>query len=165
MIKLTEYQIAEAFQPILRHIYKSKMQELNEELSDVYAHLDRLDIPRYSDFDRWYARECLPDWAKDKFRQIYHINKIRRIKVDEMQSYQELDIAKARRFPIQTLYEFKRKGNMVSCPFHGEDKNPSMSLKYNRFYCFSCGAKGSTIDLIMRLQNIDFKSAVRQLCQ
>lgn len=163
MNKLTEYQIASAFKPILSGIYKAKIRELNEDLEDIYVHLDSLDTPRYTDFDRWFARQCLPDWAKDKFKQIEHINRIRRIKVNENSTDKELDIEKARNVPIETLYPFQKRGKNVLCPFHGPEKNASMSLKYNRFYCFACGAKGSTIDFVMRIHNIKFPEAVRLL--
>ena len=52
-----------------------------------------------------------------------------------------------------------------NCPFHHPDKNPSLSFstKRNTFCCFSCGAKGGTIDLVMNYLHLDFKSACRWL--
>ena len=41
--------------------------------------------------------------------------------------------------------EVKRNG-MACCPFH-DDKNPSMKLNEEYFYCFGCGATGDVIDL------------------
>ena len=37
----------------------------------------------------------------------------------------------------------------VICPFHG-DKNPSMLINLDEasFYCFGCGVKGSTFELV-----------------
>lgn len=162
-LRLTDYQIAEVFQPVLSGIYKAKVRELNEDLVEVYAHLDSLDIPRYTDFHRWFARQCLPDWAKAHLKTIDHINRIRRIKVNETTMGKELDIESARNVPIETLYPFKFKGKNVSCPFHGSDASPSMSLKNNKFNCFTCGAKGSSIDFMMKLNNIGFREAVRIL--
>lgn len=159
MIKLTDYQIASAFQPILKGIYKAKMRELNEELSSVYSHLDRLDIPKYSNFDRWYARECLSDLDKFNLKAIEHIQCIRRIKVNEKNNSKELDVKKAHNIDIKTLYEFKFKGKNVCCPFHA-DLHPSASIKYNRLVCFSCGFKGDAIAFLMKLNNIGFKEAV-----
>ena len=50
------------------------------------------------------------------------------------------------------------------CPFH-EDKNPSfiVSPEKNLFHCLGCDAGGSVIDLVMKLDGIDFKEAVRKL--
>lgn len=45
------------------------------------------------------------------------------------------------------------------------DKNPSLGLdlKTNRFKCFACDVKGSTIDLVMQAQGLDFKQACEWL--
>ena len=47
------------------------------------------------------------------------------------------------------------------CPFH-QDRHPSLhfDIKRNRFKCFSCGASGDVIDLVMRYMNIGFKEAM-----
>ena len=47
------------------------------------------------------------------------------------------------------------------CPFH-PDRHPSLhfDVKRNRFKCFSCGASGNVIDLVMRYMNVGFKEAV-----
>ena len=46
-----------------------------------------------------------------------------------------------------------KRGGMVCCPFH-DDKNPSMKLNKEYFYCFGCGATGDVIDLASRLYNL-----------
>ncbi len=50
------------------------------------------------------------------------------------------------------------------CPFH-EDENPSFVVTpdKNLFHCMGCDAGGSVIDLVMRLDKIDFKEAVQRL--
>lgn len=47
------------------------------------------------------------------------------------------------------------------------DKNPSLGLdnQTNRFKCFACDIGGTTIDLVMKTQNLDFKEACRWLSQ
>ena len=45
--------------------------------------------------------------------------------------------------------EVKRNG-MACCPFH-DDKNPSMKLNEEYFYCFGCGATGDVIDFTAKL--------------
>ena len=50
------------------------------------------------------------------------------------------------------------------CPFH-EDKKPSfvVSPEKNLFHCLGCDAGGSVIDLVMKLDGIEFKETVAKL--
>ncbi|MBR6778847.1 MAG: DNA primase [Clostridia bacterium] len=52
------------------------------------------------------------------------------------------------------------------CPFHME-KTPSFSIKQDgQFYkCFGCGESGNVIGLVMKLENVDFPTAVEMLCK
>lgn len=160
--RLTDYQVADAFGDTLSLIYKEKMEELNNDLSPVYAHLDKLDIPQVPSFHRWFARETVPHWAKERFKSIEHINKIRNIYKKSKNNPEELNIDKARHIPISSIYEFKFKDKNVSCPYHNDD-HPSASIKYNRLICWQCGAKDDGIALIMKLNNLKFKEAIEYL--
>ena len=53
---------------------------------------------------------------------------------------------------------------MACCPFH-DDKNPSMKLNKEYFYCFGCGATGDVIDLTARIYNLAPKEAAEKLAQ
>ena len=57
--------------------------------------------------------------------------------------------------------EVNRSG-MACCPFH-DDKNPSMKLNEEYFYCFGCGATGDVIDFTARLYNLSPKEAAEKL--
>ena len=57
-----------------------------------------------------------------------------------------------------------KRGGMACCPFH-DDKNPSMKLNEEYFYCFGCGATGDVIDLTARLYNLSPKKAAGKLAQ
>ena len=57
-----------------------------------------------------------------------------------------------------------RRNGMACCPFH-DDKNPSMKLNEEYFYCFGCGATGDVIDLTARLYNLSPKEAAEKLAQ
>lgn len=57
-----------------------------------------------------------------------------------------------------------KRGGMACCPFH-DDKNPSMKLNEEYFYCFGCGATGDVIDLTARLYNLSTKEAAEKLAQ
>lgn len=52
------------------------------------------------------------------------------------------------------------------CPFHGE-KTPSFSVNEDKgfYHCFGCGEHGDIISFTMKINNIDFKSAITDLAQ
>ncbi len=60
----------------------------------------------------------------------------------------------------------KRKGrNWVGlCPFHAE-KTPSFTVSPEKqmFYCFGCGVGGDAITFWMKIENLDFTDAVKDL--
>ena len=79
----------------------------------------------------------------------------------------KFELQKLRDLPIEGVAE--RLGMSVSrhkclCPFHN-DRHPSLSfsVKKNMYRCFVCGARGGTIDLVMKYLNKDFKEACRWL--
>ena len=57
-----------------------------------------------------------------------------------------------------------KRGGMVCCPFH-DDKNPSMKLNEEYFYCFGCGATGDVIDFTAKLFDLSPKEAAEKLAQ
>jgi len=56
--------------------------------------------------------------------------------------------------------------HVACCPFHSE-KTPSFTVSKSKqiFYCFGCGAGGNVITFVMRMENIDFISAVTKLAE
>ncbi len=71
-------------------------------------------------------------------------------------------IESAKQYPIENLIEVKR--GMALCIFH-DDHRPSMGIKNNYYHCFACGAKGDTIEFIMKRDALSFTEAVRWLTQ
>lgn len=49
------------------------------------------------------------------------------------------------------------------CPFH-DDRTPSASCDVARgiFVCHDCGIKGNSLSVIMKVEQVDFSSAVRK---
>jgi DNA polymerase len=47
----------------------------------------------------------------------------------------------------------------VSCPFH-TDENPSCSLYADHYYCHACGARGSRLDWLMRVEMMSRSEAI-----
>lgn len=69
---------------------------------------------------------------------------------------------------ISSYITLKRAGSNFngSCPFHSE-RTPSFTVfpSTQSFYCFGCGAGGDAITFVMRMENLDYMSAVRALAE
>ena len=69
---------------------------------------------------------------------------------------------------ISSYITLKRAGSNLNghCPFHSE-KTPSFTVfpATQSFYCFGCGAGGDAITFVMRMENLDYISAVRALAE
>lgn len=52
------------------------------------------------------------------------------------------------------------------CPFHNE-KTPSFNIDRDKqlFHCFGCGASGNFVQLVMRLEGLDYRDAMRSLAE
>jgi DNA primase len=52
------------------------------------------------------------------------------------------------------------------CPFH-DDHRPSLSvnIKTGLFRCFACGVGGDVFTFYQRINNVDFKTALRELAK
>ena len=59
--------------------------------------------------------------------------------------------------------EFSPNGKRARCVFHSPDNHPSMTFHKGRFRCWSCGANGSCIDLVMQLFNLDVLGAAKRI--
>ena len=62
----------------------------------------------------------------------------------------------------------KRAGSIYKglCPFHNE-KTPSFAVYESKqfFNCYGCGAAGDVISFVMKIENIDFRTAVSKLAE
>ena len=69
---------------------------------------------------------------------------------------------------VSSYVTLKRAGSNfnANCPFHSE-KTPSFTVfpSTQSFYCFGCGAGGDAISFVMRMENLDYLSAVRVLAE
>jgi DNA primase len=56
------------------------------------------------------------------------------------------------------------KNYVACCPFHNE-KTPSFSIDRDKqlFHCFGCGASGNFVQLVMRLEGLDYRDALHSL--
>ena len=81
----------------------------------------------------------------------------------------DMDIDRAKEYPITELYNGTLKQNynrhVGLCPFHKENTPSFTIFENNRYFCFGCGAKGSSIDFVMQTQGLNFVDAVKELCR
>lgn len=61
---------------------------------------------------------------------------------------------------VLAYYGVISQKRMVPCPLH-DDKTPSCSVNYSKglWNCHSCGEAGTSWDLIMKKEGVDFKEA------
>lgn len=55
-----------------------------------------------------------------------------------------------------------KHSGMTCCPFHN-DRNPSLKLNEDYYYCFGCGAHGDVIDLTAKLLGVGNYEAAKRL--
>ena len=64
-------------------------------------------------------------------------------------------------------FELKPHGKhyAIHCPFHPDDKTPSLIItpEKNLFHCPACGAKGSPIDWVMKIEGVSTRHALELL--
>lgn len=163
-------------------INKKYQDELSEYKHNLEKHLNRFNVPKKLNKDEL---ESLKKETEEKIKELENLqlNKNEqtvsyldcviedyKIKVDNINKIlnnhnsfgEKLDVERARNYPIDSLLEFNH--NKTLCIWHDE-KTPSLCLKkeWNKATCFGgCGTKDS-IDVAMKLYNLDFKEAVRFL--
>ena len=77
----------------------------------------------------------------------------------------EDNIASAKRYPIEEMYEGKlRKVGQVlmgCCPFH-EERTPSFAVypEKNTWYCFGCASGGDAVSFYMKKTGCSFIQAI-----
>ena len=65
---------------------------------------------------------------------------------------------------IVERYGFRpTRAGFIPCPFHSDDRQASLKIYQDSFFCFSCGAHGDIIDFVMMMDDVDFKTAYQSL--
>lgn len=54
---------------------------------------------------------------------------------------------------------YPNRVGFIRCPFHDGDKNASLKIYKDSFYCFGCGASGDVFDFVRRMDGMSFKEA------
>ena len=55
------------------------------------------------------------------------------------------------------------RSGFISCPFHQGDRDPSMKIYDNSYYCFACGAHGDIFDFVSQMDGLTFREAFLSL--
>ena len=55
------------------------------------------------------------------------------------------------------------RAGFIRCPFHSGDREPSMKIYRDSYYCFGCGTSGDVFTFVMQMEGVDFKEAFRKL--
>lgn len=80
---------------------------------------------------------------------------------------QTLDVTTAKEVPIHSILQISKESRgrqMICCPLHTES-TPSFCIynNQNTWYCYGCGEGGDAIDLVQKMQHIEFKEALSYL--
>lgn len=73
------------------------------------------------------------------------------------------DIERARQFPLESLLSNIRNNKTNCISGIHEDKHPSLDIRNNFAYCYSCGFHGDAIAVYMKVAGVDFVTAVKKL--
>ncbi|MEY2702801.1 MAG: hypothetical protein RLY43_1439 [Bacteroidota bacterium] len=126
----------------------------------------------YSDYEK-AGREGIVFWLRQAFYKLSPIKQYERelksckfnLNVINNNNFKkEIDdymILKAKDYPINNLVEVN-KNHFAKCIWH-DDNKPSMYVKNNYAYCFSCGKSGDVIDIAMKIRGMNFIEAVKFL--
>ena len=55
------------------------------------------------------------------------------------------------------------RSGLVHCPFHGEDRKPSMRIFADGYKCFACQRHGDVIDFVAEMEHMTTKEAAKKL--
>lgn len=80
-----------------------------------------------------------------------------------MENKDKIDISelkdKVKMTDVLNYYGIKIISNKILCPFH-YDKNPSMQVSNNFYYCYGCGCYGDIISFVMSKEKKSFIEAI-----
>lgn len=144
---------------IPKGLTKKALTELQKETQKKFDTLKVMTRdPKINVITKMYLEMQMEEW-KDKKERIKKTLALHKgFKKDE------LDIKKAKDYPIDQLLEFKAR--YARCIMHDE-KTPSLYLykERNKAHCFSCHGDFDSIDIFMKINNVTLPEAVKHLCQ
>lgn len=162
-------------------VFPESKDYLHEQLLDFHQKKDALEKEAKEEI-RKHLKQQYPQefdkWFKEKTISVFYLEPIKELdkKIQKINCLIEKpkevegqltnnQIQRARQYPIENIVGAKSNKYNVKCPFHagGQEKHPSLCLKGNYYFCFTCSEKGDTINLLMALRGINFREAVLSL--
>jgi len=156
--------------------YRQRIRDINTRQEEYYENRimnipwqERNEFQEESDKDFDEARDKINSKIKTTMFNLSYLDELEgKSKPKTMGGVSEADVARAKTIPIVQFIvantEFRKNRVVLNCPFHSE-KQPSFTiyLDQNTWWCYSCNSGGTVIDFIMKQQNVDFLTAVKQL--
>ena len=75
---------------------------------------------------------------------------------------EEIKAAYSMRDVVERYGFHPNQSGFIPCPFHKE-KTASMKIYERGYNCFGCGENGDIFDFVMRMDDVDFKTAFQSL--
>ncbi len=178
--KFSDRELLEIFpqaKKVIQKLIKEWKEKRNKVLDAVKEKLTLIRRNCSDEFSRWFWRE----WVKvnegelllkidENIARLERLDSLSKSKPRKSSILTKEMIEKALMVQIENVASrytrLKRSGkNLVGlCPLHSE-KHPSFFIyqETNSFYCYGCNKGGNVINLIMALENLSFKEAVKYL--
>lgn len=166
-IKRNEFEFIKEIQDempeVIIEIKNNQIKELSKELEII---LERIEKAEWQGLQSWWIKlikeihnpECIVKKIKKLKTDIYFIENRKKLLEEQID---EMDIVRAKEYPMENLIQVDKKG-FTCCPFHQESTG-SFYIKNNFYYCFGCQESGDTISFIMKSRNLDFIQAIKFL--
>jgi hypothetical protein len=145
----------------LRYL-KQNLDIYRNEIQRIMAYMEDLKRKNTSISDRMVYLE-LCEFGKKECKYNKLMNEFIYLSQDKSDKLTAADIERARTQPIEDILEVNKRG-FAKCINH-DDKNASLYCRNNFAYCFSCGFTGDVIALVMKIENLNFREAVKYLAR
>ena len=157
-------------------IYKQKLRDVDTQQESYYDNVilqypwqEREALKEESDKDFEETRKKWTSKIKTVMFNLSHLDELEgKITPKKTGGATEQEIAQAKEISITNFYGDKLQihGKLATgrCPFHNEKTGSfTIYLDQNTWWCYGCQAGGTVVDFLMKQQNIDFLTAIKQL--
>lgn len=156
-VKPTTMELARDFPTAIPLIVRN----LKKEISQLKKHMNNMLAHRAVNYNTGFLDALEEENEKELNHLKLNLAMLTAPKKENNYFISSEDIARAKLVPISTFLKVT-SNKKVNCLFHN-DREASMHIYPNSYYCFSCSAHGSVIDIVMKLHNCSFTQAVRFL--
>lgn len=149
---------------------KKKIENLTEEIEELKRQINGWGDSYKKSFERndpQWCRELINEWRDKKINKLKKVkNRLFFVKNSDKIGKDKITsdmIGRAKQYPVENIIRVNSaKFARCTSPNH-EDKNPSMFVKGNYGYCFSCNYSADVIKIAMDVNGLNFAEAVKKL--